>query len=167
MRRTRLVAHQPDGLHDPRIRRRAGSNPEQFPRRTPRHLGCKAAFRDIGEQFEHGPLVAQVERRARSNLTHPLAERRQIAAERVDIEKSHAAAIDAQMMQAVRQDQHAARPAPGRRAGSGIVGYADRSIERNRKHAGGVTMRRQPERRAEIENPRAPIEQYAPCAARP
>ena len=70
--------------------------------------------------------IAQAKRSARTDLDHPLAQRGKIATERIDIEKSHAAAIDAQVMQAVRRDQNAARLAKGGRASPGIVGDADR-----------------------------------------
>lgn len=158
VRLARLVAHQLHRLQNPFIGAGIRSDPEQFSDFPFGLIRPEPAIGNISQQFNRRPLIGQIESGARTDIVHPRAKRGKVAAERIDIEEGHATAVNAQVVQAVRQNQHAARFPIGRRARPRIVGDADAPVERNRKHAGCVAMRRQPEGRTEIEHPGAPIQ---------
>src|SRR5690242_7778408 len=103
----RFVSHQLDDSQNPCVRLGSQSDPEPFADRASDLLRREATVCNVGEQLDGGLLIDQIERSTRSYFAHPRAKLSEVLSERIDVEKGHAAGIAPQVMQAVRQDQHA------------------------------------------------------------
>ncbi|XIA62279.1 hypothetical protein ACFIOY_21920 [Bradyrhizobium sp. TZ2] len=156
----RFVPHMQQRRGNARIGLRAAPHPQQFAEGYAAILRRDAVFRQSRHDPDHGGLFPQIERDARPSLRHPPDQRLEVASQRIDIEEAHPSPFDAQVMQAVGQDQHAAGGAIIRRAIGGIVSDFQRRIETHGQDGGRIPVRRQPEGRPQIQHPGAPPDQF-------
>jgi hypothetical protein len=103
-----------------------------------------------------GALIGQIKRRTGCSVVHPHVDRLEIAAERIEVEKGHQPLGYQQVMQRIWWNENAAGCAVGFVRGRRVVGNLHFFCKCHRQYGRGIAMRRQSERRSEVERARGP-----------
>src|SRR5882672_6386385 len=97
----RLLAHALQRQDNAAIRWVERTDSKQTTKRIPPLAAGDAAIGQPGENADDSVLVNQVERGTRRDFAHPRADRRKVAAERIEIEERHQSLRHAKVMQGV------------------------------------------------------------------